>query len=178
MLSTTRQLLEVALHPCVRRKSRLSCRRAGKTVRHRILAPKATHPDTAVDGVSKEDSGPGRRRQVACRRPPGPKREKAADRCCAFAAAAGRDMYHDALGTRAGKKTPEKPFLGAQTRLDKARDHFATPCKPRLSRGRRLALCCATTLALLACGGHKPGRGPIGRSQKKAGANRPRATPP
>jgi len=58
---------------------------------HRILAPKATHPDTAVDVLSKILARDGAQVSATTAE------REAADPLLRIAAAA--DMYHDALGT-------------------------------------------------------------------------------
>ena len=71
---------------------------------HRILAPKATHPDTAVDVLAKILARDGAQVSATTAQ------REAANPLLRIAAAA--DMYHDALGTAA------ENHLGA-TRLDK-----------------------------------------------------------
>ena len=95
---------------------------------HRILAPKATHPDTAVDVLSKILARDGAQVSATTAE------REAADPLLRIAAAA--DMYHDALGTAA------ENHLGA-TRLDKLAT-LADTLYPRLTHAKA-GPCCATT---------------------------------
>ena len=106
---------------------------------HRILAPKATHPDTAVDVLSKILARDGAQVSATTAE------REAADPLLRIAAAA--DMYHDALGTAA------ETHLGA-TRLDKLAT-LADTLYPRLTHAEGWPVL-RNHLALLACAGHNP----------------------
>ena len=106
---------------------------------HRILAPKATHPDTAVDVLSKILARDGAQVSATTAQ------REAADPLLRIAAAA--DMYHDALGTAA------ENHLGA-TRLDKLAT-LADTLYPRLTHAQGWPVL-RNHLALLACAGHNP----------------------
>ena len=106
---------------------------------HRILAPKATHPDTAVDVLSKILARDGAQVSATTTE------REAADPLLRIAAAA--DMYHDALGTAA------ENHLGA-TRLDKLAT-LADTLYPRLTHAQGWPVL-HHHLALLACAGHNP----------------------
>jgi conjugative relaxase-like TrwC/TraI family protein len=106
---------------------------------HRILAPKATHPDTAVDVLSKILARDGAQVSATTAE------REAADPLLRIAAAA--DMYHDALGTAA------ENHLGA-TQLDKLAT-LADTLYPRLTHTQGWPVL-RNHLALLACAGHNP----------------------
>src|SRR6476660_2832623 len=106
---------------------------------HRILAPKATHPDTAVDVLSKILARDGAQVSATTAQ------REAADPLLRIAAAA--DMYHDALGTAA------ETHLGA-TRLDKLAT-LADTLYPHLTQAEGWPVL-RNHLALLACAGHNP----------------------
>ena len=106
---------------------------------HRILSPKATHPDTAVDVLSKILARDGAQVSATTAE------REAADPLLRIAAAA--DMYHDALGTAA------ENHLGA-TRLDKLAT-LADTLYPRLTHAEGWPVL-RNHLALLACAGHNP----------------------
>ena len=119
---------------------------------HRILAPKATHPDTAVDVLSKILARDGAQVSATTAE------REAADPLLRIAAAA--DMYHDALGTAA------ETHLGA-TRLDKLAT-LADTLYPRLTHAARLARAAQPPGPAGLCR-TQPRRGPIGgRSQRRA----------
>jgi conjugative relaxase-like TrwC/TraI family protein len=106
---------------------------------HRILSPKATHPDTAVDVLSKILARDGAQVSATTAQ------REAADPLLRIAAAA--DMYHDALGTAA------ETLLGA-TRLDKLAT-IADSLYPHLTQAEGWPVL-RNHLALLACAGHNP----------------------
>ena len=122
---------------------------------HRILSPKATHPDTAVDVLSKILARDGAQVSATTAE------REAADPLLRIAAAA--DMYHDALGSAA------ENHLGA-TRLDKLAT-LADTLYPRLTHAEGWPVL-RNHLALLACAGHNPAKA-LSEAAAKVGSTTP-----
>ena len=108
---------------------------------HRILAPKATHPDTAVDVLAKILCRDGAQVSATTAQ------RESVDPLLRIAAAA--DMYYDALGVAA------ETHLGA-ARLDKLAA-LADSLHPRLTHAQGWPVL-RNHLALLACAGHNPAK--------------------
>lgn len=106
---------------------------------HRLLSPKATHPDTAVDVLARALSRDGARVSATTAA------RQAADPATRLAAAA--DMYYDALGAAA----EDRLGVGARDRLDAIADEVL----PALS-GRQAWPVLRRNLAVLALGGADP----------------------
>uniref|UniRef100_UPI0009FBDAAC MobF family relaxase n=1 Tax=Mycobacterium avium TaxID=1764 RepID=UPI0009FBDAAC len=133
----TRQLLYVAMTRG-RNENHLYLSTA-ETDPHRVLAPKATHPQTAVDVLTKILARDGAQVSATTAE------RQAADPVTRLAAAA--DMYHDALGTAA------EYHLGA-TQLD-ALARLADTLHPGLTHADGWPVL-RKHLALLSCAGQDP----------------------
>ena len=157
----TRQLLYVALtRGRIENHIYLSTAEADP---HRVLSPKATHPDTAVDVLSAILARDGAQISATTAA------RDAADPFTRLAAAA--DMYYDALGTAAEHHLGPAVMARAS---NIAADQLCAPASPTPKPGP----CCASTWRYLAAAGHDPLAALARRRSPKANSPAPPIPPP